>query len=265
MGQPLNSPPVYFTLVQARFNPLLNLAEYVRAIQDQMRKAGYPAYEVRTNIVMRVDMQDGKAIPQAVPNEQYLFGNLEQTHGFVLGADALTFESSNYGTYEAFSGEFFKGLSLVHEHVHLDFTERLGLRYLDHVMPKPGESLEAYLVPQVLGLGARLGGRVIHAFSETFSEVDQVRLRCRALVQDGPLAFPPDLVSQALQVQQRFLANQGVHATLDTDGFVEGREPFSLEKLAQQLDTIHEVIGDAFRATVTEHAMNVWSEPCLLS
>ena len=33
MGTPLKNPPVYFTVAQVRFNPILKLAEFLPAIQ----------------------------------------------------------------------------------------------------------------------------------------------------------------------------------------------------------------------------------------
>ena len=80
------------------------------------------------------------------------------------------------------------------------------------------------------------------------------------VIQEGGLGFPPDLLPQGMVVQPRFLQMQGKHAVLDTDGFVEGRTLFSLDKVGQHLGSIHEVIGAAFKATVTPHARKIWDE-----
>lgn len=265
MGTPLKNPPVYLTLVQARFNPVLKLADYVPSVQEGMRKAGYPAYTQQSSVVMRLPnsqemQQQPSAIPQPAHHVQYFFSNAAQTHGFVLNSDALTFQSSDYGTYEKFSAQFLHGLALVHDLVKLDFTERVGLRYLDHVAPRKGEAIEQYLVPEVLGLGARLGGQLLHAFSETFCAIDKVRLRSRVLVQGGPLVFPPDLVPNGVKVHERFLQPIEVSAMVDTDGAVEGRELFAVESVRVHLDAIHAVIGDSFRRTVTPYALKAWDE-----
>ena len=62
-----------------------------------------------------------------------------------------------------------------------------------------------------------------------------------------------------MAIQQRFQQAQGTHAILDTDGSVDGRALFSLDAVRQHLHAIHEVIGAAFKATVTEHALAVWN------
>jgi len=260
MGKPLKNPPVYFTVVQVRFNTLLKLLEYLPSIQDRLRRAGFPAFATHSSIALQFTVQDGQTVPQPVPQEQYLFANLEQTHSFVLGAEALTFQSTHYGTYESFSRSFLKGLGIVHELVTLDFTERVGLRYLDHVFPKAGDELSRYLVPEVQGLGARLGGQSEHAFVEMLNKVGEVGLRTRVITQEGGLAFPPDLLPQGMRPQPRFAQASGRHAILDTDGFIERRQVFSLDEVEQHLDTIHNVIGAAFRATVTPYALGVWDD-----
>ncbi|WP_315761450.1 TIGR04255 family protein [Bradyrhizobium sp. SZCCHNS2005] len=261
MGTPLKSPPVYFTVVQARFNTLLKLGDYLASIQEGMRKAGFPDFTSRKMVTLQLAAQEVQVTPPNVVNlEQFLFGNAHKTHMFVLNPDALTLQSTRYGQFEDFSAQFLEGLALVDKVVQLDFTDRVGLRYLDHVAPRPNDRLDLYVVPEVRGLGARLGGKTVHAFSETFSHLGDIQLRSRVLIQDGGLAFPPDLAADGMQIDDRFLEYSGHHATLDTDGFIERRMPFSASAVGEQLNAIHGVISAAFKAAVTEYAFKVWDE-----
>jgi uncharacterized protein (TIGR04255 family) len=262
MGTPLKNPPVYFTVVQARFNALLKLAEYVPSVQEAMRKAGFPDFMPRKTVALQFSAQVGQAPPSVVNLDQFLFGNLQKTHSFLLQGDALTLQSTHYGQFEDFSAQFLKGLDIVHDVVRLDFTDRVGLRYLDHVAPRRNDDLELYIVPEVRGLSARLGSNAVpvHSFAETFSRVGDVQLRSRVLIQDGGLAFPPDLTADGMEIDGRFLEYSGRHAMLDTDGFVEKRMPFSASAVGVQLHAIHGVISAAFKAAVTEHAFKFWDE-----
>ena len=130
-------------------------------------------------------------------------------HCFVLSSDSLTFQSTDYGTYERFSEVFLEGLALVHKEVALAFTDRVGLRYLDHVFPKAADSLALYLASGVQGLSAQLGGQPVHSYSEALNAVGNVMLRARVVIQNGGLGFPPDLRPQGMAVQQRFQQAQG--------------------------------------------------------
>lgn len=264
MGTPLKSPPVYFTICQVRFNQLLKLAEYLPAIQEGFRKAGYPAYEAQSNLVIQMvnqSPQGGKPEqmqPMPSTHNSYQFGNLESTHSFILDSQALTLQSTKYGCFEEFSAEFMKGLRIVHETVDLSFTERIGLRYLDRVVPLQGDSLEQYLVQEVHGLLNRLGGQGLFTYSEAMSQKDDVKLRARVVIQGGGLAFPPDVQPGNMVVDARFHDYQGVSAILDNDGFVEKREAFSYDMLAAHLNKIHDMVDIAFRAAVTDYAFVAW-------
>jgi uncharacterized protein (TIGR04255 family) len=226
-----------------------------------MRKSGFSDFEARTTASLQIANQDGQAAPLSVIHvEHYLFGNAEKTHSFLLGQDALTLRSTNYGCFEDFSRHFLRGLKLVHDIVQLDFVERVGLRYLDHVSPRHGDTLEDYIVPEARGLGAPSNGKQMYSFSETFSHVDNVKLRSRVLIQEGPIAFPPDLQPDGMKVEERFLNYIGRYAALDTDGFIENRMQFSIDAVDEQLHDIHYAIGAAFKAAATKRAFEAWDE-----
>lgn len=260
MGTPLKNPPVYFTVAQVRFNALLKLAEYLPSIQESMRNAGFPDFGAHKNVAIQLVMQDGKPVPQPVPHERFLFGTVDKAHSFVLSTESLTLQSTNYGHFEAFSAMLLKGLGLVHDIVRLDFTERVGLRYLDHVFPTGDDKLELYLAPEVLGVSARVGGEAVHSFSETLSLFGRVTLRSRVVIQDGPVSFPPDLLPANMALTQRFVEQVGRHALVDTDGFISERVVYSSAEVAKQLYEIHTVISSAFKATVSNYAYEVWDK-----
>ncbi len=264
MGAPLKNPPVYFTICQVRFNQVLKLSELLTTIQDGFRKVGYPAYETQSNLVIQMVAQaskDGKPEQlQPMPStiDSYKFGNLESTHLFILDSQSLTLQSTKHGCFEIFSAEFLKGLDIIQNGMSLSFTERVGLRYLDRVMPLEGDALEQYLVPEVHGLLNRLGGQGLFTYSEAMSQHDDVILRSRVLIQGGALVFPPDVQPNNMVVETRFNEYTGVSAILDNDGFVEKREAFSLNGISAHLNKIHDNVNSAFTTTVTKYALEAW-------
>ncbi len=261
MGTPLKNPPVYLTLAQVRFNPLLKLADFLPGIQESFRQAGYPDFDFQHIISIQLTAQEGRApTPTPVPQERFLFGNVEKTHAFILDGQSLTLQSTHYGQFETFSACFLKGLNIVNDAVKLAFTERVGLRYLDRVMPQSGETIEQYLVEQVQGLNSRLGGRSRYSFTEAMNEIGNIKLLSRVAIQAGPLAFPPDIQPGNMRIPESFTSYVGNSAILDNDGFVEGREAFSAEAVAEHLDAIHKVIGTAFKTTATQYAFAAWDK-----
>lgn len=263
MGTPLKNPPVYLTLAQVRFNPILKLSDFLPSIQESFRQAGYPDFE-RQDIISFPIFADQDAPPSVparpVRQEKFLLGNLEKTHTFILDDRSLTLQSTDYGHFEAFSARFLEGLGIVNDAVRLAFTERVGLRYLDRVMPQAGETIKQYLVDQVQGMYSRLGGRPLYAFTEARNEIDNIKLLSRVVIQDGPLAFPPDIQPGNMHISERFTSYTGTSAILDNDGFAEGREAFSTQVVGAHLDAIHKVISTAFKTTVRSYAFTAWGK-----
>lgn len=262
MGQKMRQAPVYFTLVQARFNAILALDSYVAKIQDRLRVEGFPDTQKRMLATFNLNISEsGEASPPQVPVSQvarYTFGNMNQTAGFILDQGSLSFQTTNYDTFENFLKTFLSGLKIIHDVVNLGYTDRIGVRYLDAVYPQIGEDLSLYLNESVLGLYGRLDGDLVHSFSETVVTNGSVNVVTRAIIQSGPVGFPPDLQPTGLKIDERFRALNGPHAILDTDGSHAQRDAFNLRQIETHLITVHSAVIKAFKSTVTELAMQIW-------
>ncbi len=262
MGVKLKNAPVYYTIVQVRFNSILALESYASRIQERLRKQKYP--DVKRGIISTLNISPPVAEAESNPHiplsqtRRYIFSNMECTSEFILDEGALTFQTTKYETFEKFSEDFLRGLEIVHEVVELSYTDRIGVRYLDAIFPREGEKISEYLNESVQGISGKLEGNIVHSFSETLVRRDEVKLLARTVIQNGTLGFPPDIHFDTLKVEDRFSNLQGLHAILDTDGFIELRESFSLEKVRERLDAIHGEISKAFRATITDNALKVW-------
>lgn len=265
MGSKWKNAPLFYTVGQIRFNPILSLKTYVEQIQEQLRKKGYPDFRMQPRVRINLAQVAGKP-PSEQPNisleksEQYSFDDRERTCGFVLDQSALAFHTTNYETFDAFSENLLSGLEIVHGVVHLDYCQRVGVRYLDAVTPLPTENIDQYVVPQVLGIAGSLGEVTVrHSFSETVVELSpESTVTCRTVIQSGAIQFPPDMQGLALNLPDRITAYDGVHALIDTDGAFEGREAFEFNKVKDRLSTLHQEIDRAFSATCTEYALSAW-------
>jgi uncharacterized protein (TIGR04255 family) len=265
MGRKMKSAPVYFTIAQVRFNPILSVETYAPQIQDRLRKEGFPDFQkaVLATINLNVNVaptSEGSPPPQ-LPMAQaarFVFGNMERTSGFILDQGALSFQTTEYDVFETFLEALLKGLQAVNESVSLSYTDRIGLRYLDAVFPKSGETVRDYLSASILGLTEKIDDTIVHSFSETLVKREEVNVRSRVIIQDGEMGFPPDLQPMTLKVGERFTQLRGRHAIIDTDGWSEAREPFNVDRIRQQLGSIHAGIEKTFRASVTENALKAW-------
>lgn len=263
MSRKMKNAPVYFTLAQVRFNPILNMEVYLPTIQEKMRAAHFPDFK-RENIQQLIlpfasPSDSGQPpSPSFVPRARCLFGNIDRSTEFVLEHDALALHTTAYDTSETFDKILLDGLGIIHDVIRLDFTERLGLRYFDAVLPKPNELLSNYLTTEVLGLYSKLGGKLAHSYSETVTMNGDIQLVSRVIIKDGHVGLSPEFIGLAPRINQKFIEPEGRHAIIDTDAFCVQREEFSLNKLRSKLVLLHAEIRKSFEETVTKDALKAW-------
>lgn len=264
MGKRLNNAPVYYTVAQVQFNPVLDLDGYIPAIQSKMRETHFPDY--KKEVVQRLVLPFGGteqgqlAAPTLTPQSRYLFGDIAGRTLFLLETNALSLQTTSYDTFETFSETLLKGLGVLHDALRLAFVERIGLRYLDAVQPsKDGETLRDFLVPEVLGLALRGEGQLQHSVSETSVSTTAGQLVSRVLIRHGHVGLPVELTGLAPSIDPRFTQRESLHAIVDTDGSIGVREVFELRKVGARLTALHDEIVKSFNATVTEHARATWA------
>lgn len=264
MGTKLSNAPVYYTVAQVQFNPVLDLDGYIPAIQSKMREAHFPDYkkEVFQRLVLPFGgvEQSQMAAPTVSPQVRYLFGDIDGCSIFLLETNALSFQTTRYDTFETFSEALLKGLGVLHDALRLDFVERIGLRYLDAVQPsKDGETLRDFLVPEVLGHSLRGQGQLQHSVSETSVLTTSGQLLSRVLIRDDHVGLPMELAGLAPAIDPRFTQRKSLHAIVDTDASIALREAFEIAKVGARLTALHDDIVKSFNATITDYARASWA------
>jgi len=264
----MSNAPVYYALAQAHFNPVAAMSKYVAQIQDRLRREGYPLFDeqpqVVTHLVVRGPGQAQQVEPQIAHTPSWLITRSDRTAGFILMPSSITYQTTHYQTHSEFIPELLRGLAAVHEAAALDHVSRLGLRYLDAVLPRAKETVEQYLVGGLHGIEFNATRRYTLTESvfgtETRPLVPTGTLVARVHRMTAPLGFPPDMLPNGLMVSPNFEVKEPrAHAVIDTDHYVEGRMPIDVDKLGEQLLSLHATIKSVFRATTTNHARATWA------
>lgn len=266
MSEKMSNAPVYYALAQAQFNPVAAMAKYVDEVQDRLRREGYTLFEPQQVTHLQFTATPGQVPtePQLAHTTSWLITKGNRTSGFILSASSITFHTTHYETRREFIPELLRGLRAIHEVVNLDHIGRLGLRYLDAVLPQADETVDQYLVDGLHGV--RFGARQRYGLNESVFESDsgpllpKGTLVARVHRMDSPLGYPPDMVPNGLLPMPRFAINDiRSHAIIDTDHFVEGRMELDFDKIDEQLSALHATIKLVFEATITNHARAVWA------
>lgn len=263
MGKKLSKAPVYYTVAQVQFNPVLDLDSYLPAIQSRMRDEHFSDYrpELSQRLVLHAGGEEGHTLlPTVAAQSRYLFGNIAERSNFILESNSFSYQTTEYDTFEAFMATFLKGLTIINDTLHLDFVERIGLRYLDAVFPmNTNETLRDYLVPEVLGLSGHAKETLRHSVSETISVTESSQLVTRVLIRNSRIGLPMELAQYAPTIDPYFTQEDRLHAIIDTDTYTTHRDAFDLTQIRNKLESLHEKITASFAATVTDNARAAWA------
>lgn len=256
----MNHAPVFYTLAQVKFNPI-QMVNFIPKLQDKLRHLGYPDFRQDTQQAWTVRHLDKEQPPKIDPQEsvRWNFDNAERTEGYLLHSDALTFQTTAYDSFEELLKKLICGLNLIDEVIKLSYIERIGLRYLNAIMPDKDKKLQDYLNPSLLGFSAIINETFKHNFTEIMSEIDNGTLVARTIITNEGLAIPPDLFPLRLSIPEKFSTISGISATLDIDHFLKKRIDFDTRLVETHLHESHNTISRIFRAAVTADACNAWS------
>ena len=266
MSEKMSNAPVYYALAQAQFNPVAAMAKYVDDVQDILRRRGYTLFEPQevTQLQFIATSGGAPAEPKVIQMHTWLITKADRKSGFILSQSSLTYHTTHYETYNEFIPELLRGLEAVHEVVKLDHLSRLGLRYLDAVLPSANESVNQYLVGGLHGV--EFGSIQRYALSESVFNTESVPLLSQGTLVarvhrlTSSLGYPPDMVPSGLVPMKRFeIKGEVSHAIIDTDHFIEGRIPLDFKKIPVQFVKLHATIKLAFKATTTDYARKVWA------
>jgi len=162
--------------------------------------------------------------------------------------------------FEAFIERFAPVLELVANTTGIEFADQIGLRYLDLIRPTPDMTASDFLRPHVRGLSQQdLGAKSSRHQFVVQAQTEHGSLYVRSFENSGPNMMPPDLVSTHLRfkVDPEDLKDE-LYRILDIDHIAKGEFDFRVDDLVEKLWDLHEFSGKAFRASVTEDAIEFW-------
>jgi uncharacterized protein (TIGR04255 family) len=258
MGEKMTNPPIFFTAGQVRFNPILQMADSVKTLQQQFRREGFADFAQEELKTVQVNVGP---VPQMniVPVARWRFGNAKRDSEYVLFADRLVYQTTAYETSATFIDALLNGIQVIHGELQVNYVDAVSMRTLDAVIPEEQESLQVYLHPQLLGFCGAAKGDLKHSILEGVRSLDATtQLISRVAILSGSLGLPLDLMPMTLVINPRFNRTQGVHAVLDNDCIDQERFDFDIGGIRSRFRKVKNNITEAFYSAVTEEALNRW-------
>jgi uncharacterized protein (TIGR04255 family) len=260
----MKNAPLAAVVAEVRFAETLKIEERVPDLQEALEDK-YPRLE-RFNI-QTVEFGDGDA--KFSPERRWDFYSAGGFHAVSLTKTALALHATEYADFDNdFSKRLAHVLSIFGRIVPGRYVERIGLRYIDLVIPRPGEQPEAYLNSPISNLSAIWPSAQLQQSASIFAfsrENRTTRFRC-ILRQPSASPIPPDFAlpinlkkSARTEACERQGPSQIGIAVLDFDSSCIPNMTFDADLVHSQFSTLHDDSSELFKSVINDHARTEWN------
>jgi|GEM_PF-891527 len=267
MGTRLSQPPVFLVLCQVRHSPVLKLDSLLPEFQDRMRKKGFPGYRANKQVGFEITGDLGKQEDMKITQQEvttHLLTNSDESEVFVVASDSFAFQTTVYGDFERFSELFVMGLSEYQDVVSPALVTRMGVRFLDLVVPPTDVPMSNYVRCEYLGLHHILDERWTgqYQFVESSLNRGDQSLKSRVFLRNSTVQLPPDLAGSVRALPPHLAEVNAVHAVLDTDASYTPPTgismSFELNVITERMTSLKMDASEVFKAIVTPEALKAW-------
>ena len=228
---PLSKQPLTLVLCQVRFSPVRIMEEYIPAIQDEFRRHGFPIE--RAGRIHQLSITPTGV--QISEQDRWEYRTKDELWSVTVLQDSVVLQTTGYEKFEAFAEHLEHAVQTVlskTEQDKLGIVQRVGLRYVNLVQPRPNEDYRFYLRAGFHGVSdevfrARSHRLHVESVGRTTVGDTEGTMIVRVVQNDQGFDLPPDLVGGAPKHHSRVAA--GELATLvDMDQFIEGKLSLTL-------------------------------------
>jgi uncharacterized protein (TIGR04255 family) len=254
----LPNAPLAYVVVQIRISNFAEMKDYIPALHAALRPKLRGRRESHVPI-FQFSLPEPKV--HSVP--RWEFYDLTNREGVLIQNESIAFHSTYYDDGASFLQRVRVVLNAV-EKVLPDMlvSERIGLRYVDIVVPKDNEFPNEYVAEGLRGIEDHMKPKQSMYLANY--ELDPGTLvfrynilppRTEPLPEELlPLQLDPSPVLQRARGSQQFLG------VLDSDRSIHERSEFNPERLMSRLKGMHEDISNLFKAVCSKYAFKVWNE-----
>lgn len=256
----LSKNPIALVLCQVRFSAIMGMeSSYLPDIQARLRGIGFKVNASGQVAEVLMTPQG----PQARANKHYEFQNIERTESVVVAPDFVTYQATRYVCFKDFLDRFLQVVGQVSAVTDGLTIERIGLRYIDLVIPKVNESWQQYVQPGLRGIAStsfksEAGEQVHQIVTETKVGGTIV---IRVLSNPNGIPLPPDVATTklALNVQGTLVPGRGA-AVVDIDHFYTTQpNEYDVVAIGKHLWDLKHVILEVWKdQVVTKEALEAW-------
>jgi uncharacterized protein (TIGR04255 family) len=257
----LSKSPIALVLCQIRFSGIMGMeSSYLPDIQARLRGIGFKV-NASGQVAQVLMTPQG---PHAQAANHFEFQNIERTESIVVGTDFATYQATRYVCFNDFLERLLRVINQISAVTNGLTIERLGLRYIDIVIPKTGETWQRYVQPGLRGITSpcfktQVDEQIHQVVTET--KVDGTMI-LRVLSNPKGIPLPPDLVATKLSLNIQGTVIEGIGAAvIDVDHFcTTSPMDFDATTIGKRLRDLKHVILDVWKdQIVTREALETWA------
>jgi len=256
----LSKNPIAMVLCQLRFSGIMGMDQtYLPEIQAKLRTLGFKNNVTRA--VAHIAMTPAGPQQQILPH--YEFQSVDRSESVVINQEFVTYQATKYTTFTAFITRLMavveevsivtKGLTIL----------KIGLRYIDAIIPLQDESWNKYVQAGFAGVALTSMSPVsIHHVHQVVAQFpDGAVMIIRILANSKELPLPPDLAMTKLLLGNQRPVLDGVGAaTIDMDHFCDlNSVEFDSAEITKKLKSLKDTIQRVWeQQVVTPEALGIW-------
>jgi len=237
----LRRPPLVSVTCQARYPHVLALlSEESQAGLLARLQQGLPDYPLFSRVAQQAMLLSPEGIQ---PSEQkvtsFQFSSADENWIVGIGVDSVSLQTREYDHFRDFQERWGALIAVIAEVLKPALQIRFGLRYVDELTAEGAETWSAWtrlLRRDFCGVGAtdEWRDRVHQSFQEWVFELQEGRCTLRH-------GFLPPVFEGRMPFY-----------LLDVDCYVEGREPFDVDRQHALLDSFNDAAHSLFVSSMTE-------------
>lgn len=254
------NPPLAYVVAELQFAAYFQLGNHVGEFQAAIRDR-FP--RTQEGSVMRLEVQANA--PVAQQEKVWRFFSENQRIGVDLSARHIGLHATEYVDFPEFSETLQLVLQALDRAIPGLFVNRLGLRYIDYILPKAGESTWDYVVESLRGFTPPRAKKATEAYWIASYEFERglASLRVIPVLPKG-MVFPPnfgpiEVTPSATQLEAMKRGTSGEEVgCIDTDRLMPFERKLNSDELLDLFANMHTDVFDTFKAAISKKAEEAW-------
>jgi uncharacterized protein (TIGR04255 family) len=254
------NPPLAYVVAEVTIAAHYGVGKSLASIQDRLRSI-YPRTIEEVGVELTVSPS---ATPAPTPLQMWRLLSADQQRGLSISSRGFSLHSTRYSNFEEFSAAWDLILQVMGETIDDAFVERIGLRYVDFIVPSEDHAPYEYLANYNVVAPSK-GAKIESHFWASAFLFDNALVNARIGAPSPPgMLLPPNITIVQLEKPAIWHRAEAQLATgkqigfIDTDCSRRISAVYDAEKLSQAFRELKTHVSATFNGLMSELARKEW-------